>query len=31
MIFYIDPGMVLIYTGVALLVVCAAIAWFLDL
>lgn len=27
----IDPGMVLIYTGGALLVVGAAIAWWLDL
>ena len=31
MIFYIDPGMVLIYTGVVLLIAVAAIAWFLDL
>jgi hypothetical protein len=30
MIIYIDPGMVLIYTGVALLVIGAAIAWWLD-
>jgi len=30
MIIYIDPGMVLIYTGVALLVIAAAIAWWLD-
>ena len=29
MIIYIDPGMVLIYTGVALLVIAAAIAWWL--
>lgn len=26
----IDPGMVLIYTGVALLIIAAAIAWWLD-
>ena len=30
MIIYIDPGMVLIYTGVTLLVIAAAIAWWLD-
>lgn len=30
MIIYIDPGKVLIYTGVALLVIGAAIAWWLD-
>lgn len=30
MIIYIDPGMVLVYTGVALLVIAAAIAWWLD-
>jgi hypothetical protein len=30
MIIYIDPGMVLIYTGVALLIIAAAIAWWLD-
>ena len=30
MIIYIDPGMVLIYTGVALLTIAAAIAWWLD-
>ena len=30
MILYIDPGMVLIYIGVAMLVVAAAIAWWLD-
>lgn len=30
MIIYIDPGMVLIYIGVALLVIGAAIAWWLD-
>ena len=30
MIIYIDPGMVLIYTGVALLVIAAAIAWWFD-
>ncbi len=30
MIVYIDPGMVLIYIGVALLIVAAAIAWWLD-
>lgn len=30
MIVYIDPGMVLIYTGVALLIIAAAIAWWLD-
>jgi hypothetical protein len=31
MIVYIDPGMVLIYIGVVLLIACAALAWFLDL
>ena len=30
MIVYIDPGMVLIYIGVALLILFAAIAWWLD-
>ncbi len=30
MIVYIDPGMVLIYIGVALLIVAAAIGWWLD-
>lgn len=30
MIVYIDPGMVLIYIGVAILIVAAAIAWWLD-
>jgi hypothetical protein len=30
MIIYIDPGMVLIYTGVAMLIIAAAIAWWLD-
>lgn len=30
MIIYIDPGMVLIYTGVALLIIAAAVAWWLD-
>lgn len=30
MIVYIDPGMVLIYIGVAMLIVAAAIAWWLD-
>lgn len=30
MIVYIDPGMVLIYLGVAMLIVAAAIAWWLD-
>lgn len=30
MIIYIDPGMVLIYTGVAMLIIAAAVAWWLD-
>lgn len=31
MIFYIDPGLVMMYFGLFVMIVCAAIFWWFDL
>jgi len=30
MIVYIDPGLIMMYVGIAMLIVCAAIGWWMD-
>lgn len=30
MIVYIDPGLIMMYVGIGMLIVCAAIGWWMD-
>ncbi|CAB4126960.1 hypothetical protein UFOVP77_37 [uncultured Caudovirales phage] len=30
MIVYINPGLIMMYVGIAMLIVCAAIGWWMD-
>ena len=30
MIVYINPGLIIMYVGIAMLIVCAAIGWWMD-